>query len=340
MTELSPSQLSSLISSTVPRFLPDWFRALFLGTPMAARIHFSGHAIAPPEDNQPVHGPSAAAISKAETARLQPGQVVDAVIPGRYFLKRRVSAPKTAENSLAAVAQLDLQRQTPLQLSAVKWILGARHRSGTRIDAEQWVAKKTDLALWKIQLEEAGVKVRRFFIEGAEDFGPIADYSSEIAPRARQWQFLNGLLLFTLFCLAVSWWLYPAWALGPQIRTLQEQTSKLRDEALQLRPRIEQLRGYDAEKTAFLDVINRQAVLSETLRELTVALPDSVWLERLTFTKNRLVFSGETKQSAPELVLELAANTRFQTPRLTGAVSNTPSGAERFEITLGLGGKP
>ena len=340
MADFTPSRFSSLISSYVPRILPDWFRAMFLGMPIATRIHFSDRSISLTEGDQRVHRPSAARTSLSDAAALQQGQVVDAVVPQRRFLKRRISAPKTAANSLAAVAQLDLQRRTPLQVSAVKWILGTRHRSETQIVAEQWVAKMTDLALWKTQLEETGVKVRRFFIEGVEEFGPIADYSSDIAPQARRWKLLNGMLLLAVLCSAISWWLYPAWALGPQLRAMEKQITQLRDEALQLRPHIEQLRGYNAEKTAFLDVMNRQPVLSETLRELTIALPDAVWLESLTFTKGRLVFSGETQQSAPQLVLDLAENVRFQTPRLTGAVSNTQSGAERFEITLELSEKP
>lgn len=339
MTDRAPSRLFSWAFSPLSRFVPDWVGAMFLGLPIAKRVSFydgdrsSGAAV-------PDHLSTEFLNEKQRESPFKPGQIIDAILPENAFLKRQVSAPGSAARSLMDVARLDLQRRTPLRMENIHWMLGARQKTGAQIVVDQWIVKNTDLAKWSAQLNGVGIRVRQYLVAGAEEYGPIADLSKDLSPHARRWRWLNGSLALIAICFALIWWLYPAWALGPQLRALDTQTSLLRAEALELRPQIERLRDYDTEKAAFLDGINRRAVLSEALRELTVALPDTVWLETLSFSADGLVFGGETQHSAPELVLELSKNGRFRNPRLTGPVSKTATGAERFELTLDLGGAP
>jgi Tfp pilus assembly protein PilN len=74
--------------------------------------------------------------------------------------------------------------------------------------------------------------------------------------------------------------------------------------------------------------------LSQTLRDLTVALPDTVWLSELGFSQTGAVLSGETADSAADLVIALAALREFENPRLSGSVSRTPAGREQFELVI------
>lgn len=340
MAEQAPSRLLKWVLAPLSDVVPARVKALFFGVRTAHRLEFRIDANEVSRANKKYYAPIGLLSGTSEVPSAKDVVIVDAVVPSGHFLRREVSAPRRASVKLSAVAGLDLQRQTPFHISDIEWLLGQARTSDKQIVVDQWIAKKSDLELWRSRLSSAGLIVRRIFVKKAEEFGPIADYSAEVSPNISRWRILNGLLLMLIIGLGAIAWSYPALQLGSQLDDLNSQRDTLRTEALALRPQIENLRSFNAEKAAFLDVINHRALLSESLKEVTIALPDAVWLESFVFTTNQVVIIGETKQSAPELVLELSKESGFSNPRLTGPVSKSSAGAERFEITLDLPSAP
>ena len=334
MTVLIPFHVHKWLLEPLTKLLPESVKAMFFGIPVLQTFTFREDVRSVSVGHRCTIIPTEQLFRGTLSEEAPKNQTIDIVLPKSCFLERVITAPSSAKKSLHAVAQLDLQRKTPFQSSDVIWALGNPEHNETDIRVTQWLAKKSDITHWKARLYQRGLSIRRIYIEGAEISVPIADFSNETMPSAGRWRLVNGGLLATAACLLVFLWLYPAWAIRPQIKQLDLKILSLQAEALELRKDVDTLREYQTEKAAFLDIIRHRTLLSEALREMTVILPDTVWLETMVFQAGTLVINGEAAGSAPELVLALSKNTHFRNPRLTGAVSSTSSGAERFEITM------
>ncbi len=120
--------------------------------------------------------------------------------------------------------------------------------------------------------------------------------------------------------------------LGPATAELE----RVRISAVELQKELKKRRVSAEEQKALLDVTLGRPRLSETLRELTVALPDEVWISDLELNDSGLLVAGETAASAADLVIALARSRTFTDPHLSGPVSATASGGERFQLSLGI----
>ncbi|MFZ5963017.1 PilN domain-containing protein [Thalassococcus sp. BH17M4-6] len=263
-------------------------------------------------------------------------RVIDLQVPPTLFLERQVTAPVTARSKLETLAELDLRHRTPFSPGDVYSQLGTPKVQGDTLVVPQWVAKRSDVAEWQRNLSAHGMRLRRVHVDGQPR--PIADFSATIAPGGRKLRWVNGLLAAVAVAAVLAGWLYPGWVARDQSRVLQDDLVALRAEALALRQEVETLRSRDSERAAFLDTLLRRAALIDTLRDLTVALPDEVWIETVTYSPKRTTINGQIDGSAADLVLALGKRPVFRNPRLSGPVSKTPADGERFEITVDLEG--
>ena len=339
MADRHPSRLFQWVGTQMSGLAPDWVRAMFLGAPMARPLIFESGADKILRRRGRVVAPLALLDGRdMPEASRRKAVNVDAIIPRHLILRREITAPASARRTLRSVARLDLLRQTPFREADVFWALGSERsdRDG-QVKAAQWVIRRSDVAQWRARLRKAGLKLRRVYVDGAEEVGALADFSADLAPAARRWRRLNAVLALSAAGLAAVWWLYPGWIASQQLEKLSREQTALQAEALTLRREIESLRQLASDRTAFLDLVYRRPLLSHMLRELTVALPDSVWTDTFVFRTDRVVVTGEAEDSAADLVIALSGNPRFGNPRLSGPVSSTANGTERFELTVDVG---
>jgi len=312
--------------------LPGWVANAFLGRPSARDLHL--HGAQPDQDalslpvtllDQPP-GPAA--------GRLTP---VDLHIPANRLLKRHITAPAAARGDLANVALLDLQRATPFAMDEVTWTLSPTRTDGDRAEATQWVARNSDLTRWRAALAAEGYAPRLIWIEGEATTRPLADFTTTLAPKARLWRRLNAALLVIALIGALVAWLAPAWQADRAARALETDHMRLQTRAVALRQELDTLRAAEQERAQLIDLMLNRPLLSETLREATVALPDDTWISAISYHPDRLSLSGETDGVAAELVLSLTEEGRLGNPQLSGPVSRTASGGERFDLLIELG---
>lgn len=336
MTGKFPSHISRWASDQLAGVFPDWLKAMFFGMPLAAEVRFSkdmevisdknSHLIVPQSLLQ-AGGPSIVPVRR---------KIVDAFIPQNFFLQRRIEAPSTAVKNLWKLAELDMVRKTPFRVDDVYWAISKPNRSNGSLKVEQWIARRSDIEQLLVRAAEVGLHIRKIFVEGDPMPQPIADFSSSITPGARRWRFLNGALAIGALGLSAMIWLYPAWQASVESARISENMVQNRTRALALRQEVEDLRSREMERAAFLDFVFQRPRLSDTLREITVALPDTTWLGDMNFSSERIIVSGEVTGSAAQLVLTLAQLSEFQNPRLSGPVARANNDAERFELTLDL----
>jgi general secretion pathway protein L len=148
------------------------------------------------------------------------------------------------------------------------------------------------------------------------------------------WKAVNGSALAAIICAVFVVWLFPAWQQARALPSLEDRLLSAQTAAVALRTEIESMRSLADEQTAFLSAMIGRPHLSQDLRELTIAVPDETWLSELSYSQASLVLTGETTGSAAELVLSLAEVKSFGNPRLSGPVSRSAEGGERFEVVI------
>lgn len=314
--------------------VPDWLRALFFGYPLARKTNFAGL------ERSHKRGTLSQELLTSPLTPLsgtKPRKIIDAVIPAAFFLKRKIRVPVSARNKLTASAELDLRQRTPFSPGEVYWQLSEPEVQNGFIEVNQWVVKKIEVDAWRKKLGSHGFQVRRIFVDDQQKHAPIADFSNEILPWRRSLVLLNGTLAIAATTAVLFGWLYPAWVAQQQTLTIDAHLKDLRGQAFELRRTVEDMRTDDVERATFLDTVLRRPLLVDTLRELTVALPDSVWVSAMIYTPKRVVLDGETNGSAAQIVLDLGERRSLGNPRLSGPVQRTATNAERFEITVDLG---
>lgn len=331
MTRRSPSRMGAALAARFSVLAPDWLCAMFLGHPMARKMRVSEGVMTRRSIPADLLTKSVASDRKPRKVR-----VIDMHVPAEQFLQRQIAAPGTARSKLETLAELDLRQRTPFAPGDVFSQLGTPKLEDGMLKVPQWVVKRSDVTDWQRNLAAHGLRMRRLYVDGQPR--PIADFSSAIAPAGRKLRWLNCLLGGAALATTLAGWLYPGWVAQDQSRILQRDLVALRAEALTLRQEVETLRSQDSERAAFLDTLLRRATLIDTLRDLTVALPDAVWIETVTYSPKRTTISGQIDGSAADLVLALGKRPVFRNPRLSGPVSKTPANGERFEITIDLEG--
>ena len=324
-------------SAEFKALVPSWIGVAFFGGVVSRPLVFrndsknltrkKGQVLAPANlfDAQP---PVLAALKRPTC--------VDVLLPKDRLLARQIEAPAKAAGKIHSMANLDLKRNTPFPDGSVLWALGPQRKANGNVHATQWVAKKSDIEHIKRQLNKAGLRVRSVGIEG--EIRSLADYSADVSSGGRFWKWTNAALLGGSIAVASALWLLPALQEQQKATQFKSEAADLRGKTMALRQEVETLRA-DRET---LDILQsnllQRARLVETLRELTVALPDQSWVANMSFQPKTITFGGETQGAAVDLILALSRSNFFDEPRQSGPTTRTGTGSERFEITAKLGG--
>ncbi|MEP4627170.1 MAG: PilN domain-containing protein [Tateyamaria sp.] len=314
----------------------DWFAALFLGAPRARKLLFSddvtkieyrsGTYIAP---SSLLHadGPVVAAMKRTV--------VVDVQVPEHSILSRALEIPRAAKSKINEVALLDLMRKTPFSPQEVHLASAASKPREGFIPLRQWLIKRNEAEGLIKRLEAPGVKVRKLLVDNAD--GPVLlDRRREIAQGAKWLRALNASLAGVCVTTVLIWWLYPAWQASSSLPVLLETNTQKQQTVFELRQELDERLNAATTDELFVRQIVARVRLVDLLRNLTVALPDEVWISDMTLRGGTVLITGETKASATGLVLTLAERSGFSNPRLSGPVSRTRAGAEQFQLAISL----
>lgn len=328
------------LASLVPERLAAWFT----GAPRARRLVFERGRSTVERVDRAVHlpfglPPDGAALEAAAKAIGQ-GGVVDVTWPADAALVRRHDLPAAARGRVASILELDLARATPLRREEIEWRFDVRRRPEGGLAVRQYILKRADIDAFAAALRRAGLALRRLELAGPDGapLAPFVDRARALARPARLWRWTNAALLAACLGLAVYLAAAPHFARRAELTALRAETDALRTRAVALRQTVEQAAARREATEALKRVFAETPPTIEVLRELTLRLPDSVWLSELHVSDRDARFSGFVQGSAAELVIALGDSALLVNPRLTGPVSISPSdGAERFEIAADLG---
>lgn len=301
--------------------VPTFATALFSGMPLARTLH-----------EPPVPLSALMTGADAEVPALPSGPVI-AELPRAACLARQIEVPAAASGQLGRIAALDLVRRTPFRTDEVYWALGPVERQGDRLKVTQWVVRKTDVDRLAQRLAARGAQLVGLRVAGgATTPALIATLAGSRAGRGLRR--LNLAAAIVGLAALATVWLGSTWQQSSALPALRAALDADLTDATALRAGIEEMRAQSDARNAFLSAMVHRPRLSVTLRDLTVALPDEVWLSDVTWSATSVVLTGETRRSAADLVLSLGDLRGYRNPRMSGAVSRSIDGGERFEIAL------
>lgn len=261
--------------------------------------------------------------------------MADVYFPKDKCMSREIEVPAKAASKIQTMAALDLKRNTPFADGDLLWILDTPKKLDGKIVATQWAAKRAEGEHVRRKLQEIGVRVRSIRIEGIPNV--LKDYSSEVASGTKYWKWINAALLIGILGTAGFLWLGPAWIAQQNADATNIELSALRAETLALRQDVDTMQSDRARLDDLQASLLSRPRLIETLRELTITLPDQSWVSNMSFQPTAFTFGGETSGATVDLILALSKSNFFANPRQSGPTTRTGSGGERFEIAVSLG---
>jgi len=329
MTDGKFGRFGDMLRDGLRYLAPVWLRRMFLAEPAASLLRL---------DRSKPYGLSPSVLLETQGKVPKPNKTVDVVFPADIFLRRKISIPPTSRGQQRQVAAMDLVRRTPFKETEVHWAL-SDSKDTQATELEQWIIKKIDLSRYRQSLYSHGYQLRKALVPVGPHTVTIADFTLEVAPRVHLWRRLNAALLIVIIGFCAVIWLRPALEARAEVSRNQIVLDRLRNEALDLRAEVARRAEARDDQKAFIDTVLTRPRAVDALRQMTVALPDTVWLSDFLFTPSQITVNGETSQSAAELVLDLTENNRTRLlPALSGPVSRTAQGNERFGMTFRPGG--
>jgi len=320
--------------SEIVKLIPESVQFFFTGTPKAKALYFSPTATDISNRDGKLIAPNdlMSANVAEEIASLRKPVVVDVIIDKKHCFERNVTLPPMNTRNREKVIALDTQRATPFDASEIYWSL-ASDKTETGNKFRQFIFKRSETKALKLRLQQYGLIVRQFYIDTCEEQS-LVDYRGDLIKRYRLWHVVNYLLSAAIIILLAVSIGRPIYADTKNLQELQAELALQRNEAVHLREVVAQSEGSKEEKSLFLSELHSHVLVADVLRELTIRLPDTVWLSSIQYNQGTVVFSGTIDGSAAELVLLIAQSRKLNNPRLSGQVSRGQQAThENFEIT-------
>lgn len=278
----------------------------------------------------------AAAISDVDRQDLR----LALLLPAAAVLRRRLLLPRAAADNLVQVGAFEMDRQTPFRVEQVYYAVLERDTPAPagRFFAELVAVPRDTLDPLLGELESAGIQVDAVDVaEGAGRLGvnllPPGRVPHRSHPRRRLNLALAGVALL-LLVLALAQWLDNR---RQALATMQAQVQAMQVEAQQVAALRQQLQDNAGAASFLVQRKQNRVTMLDLLRDLTVRLPPSAWLERLSIDPSGQVgFQGQAPQAAA-LIDALKDSKVVRDPNFQGSIQPDPAtGKERFYMVAQL----
>lgn len=266
------------------------------------------------------------------------GRRLNIELPSAAVLVRRHQIPLSAKRQIERIIDLDLKRSTILIAEDIVWQHYVADQDGNQILVDQVILRKRDLEGLKTWITDQGLVPGKISVCLSDVAQVIVDDGATTRRRlVGIWPKVNLVAACAIIGLTGLTVLQPHLENVQELKNLRQQTAGLRGESVKLRSEVEARKAQLQQEADITGYISRNISTIDTLRELTVRLPDSVWISDFQIARRVLRFSGFSEGSAAELAIQLSDSPMFENPRLTGPVAVAPgTGTERFEISVDL----
>lgn len=335
MVKKRPTGILSSLAAEIGAVVPDWMTVMFFGKPGAKKLFFRPNTKTVSREGGAILVPDALLKDAPQHIKPIKHRIADIYLPRTALLRRELSIPAENRVKLGRAIELDTLQRTPFKPGEIYSAFSSKPGSAGKSVVEQWIVRRADITRLKELLAKLGIRTRKVFIESTKT-PALADFSAEIAPRARNWAVFNSLIVVAIVATALGSYLLPAWRDYQAVVEQRAVNEELSKRALLMRSVLEEQKAGSTDRTAFLELTTNRMAFADVLSMITTSLPDAVWTTDVILQDARVVLRGSTAGSAAELALALNENPLFGPARLTGPVAQTSDKRERFEITMDL----
>lgn len=285
------------------------------------------------------------ALGFLEALNDRPAEIkVLAFAPEKVMLKR-LTLPLAAEENLTQVLEFEMDRQTPFKADQIYFDCRVIKRDTAQrqllVDLLAVPRQHIDTALSALapaQISLDGVDAGRLrgahFVESLQGFNllPPEKRASSGDPQAR----LRWILFFSLIGLIGLALKQSLDARTAALLAMQEELSKTQNNALATAALARKLREEIDGANFLIDRKERRPETVKVLLELTQRIPDTTWLERISFVGDAVQLQGQSA-SADKLIGLLQKAVYVRNPQQQGVIQPDPgTGKERFSLQLDL----
>lgn len=249
-------------------------------------------------------------------------------------LLRRIDLPTAAASKSETAIGLQLRQTLPAQGQGLVWRSMAIRRERDTTEYAVYILKQSALDSLLVDLRNLGVRVERVSLDvtGLAPFWERRPISIQVT---KNW--LAFSVLTTVLAAVAS-----IVGLAADRSALLDLTSTRAEQVAELEKRRDALKASEGESeksaaAALNDIATfvEQSRRLQLLTDLTDVLPDTVWVSELSFSGDRLVFSGFTSSEVTTVINQLRKLPWAREVQLNGAISfDSYSGENRFEIGL------
>lgn len=254
-------------------------------------------------------------------------------MPADRALARTVTLPIAAAANLRQVLGYEMDRLTPFNASQVYYdaLILERHPEQRRIRVDLSALPRTEVDAVLESLAALGIAPDGVEVTGGQP--GLNLLPAEKRPRRGVWpRRLQRILILISLSLALAAMLWPLWQYRTLVIGLQKQVNTLQQESGQVLTLREQLEKAVESSRFLLQKKQSRMPIIELLRELTVILPDSTWLERLQIKGDTLQLIGQSS-SASALVSVIEESKVLSGAAFASPVTNDRrTGKERFVL--------
>lgn len=285
------------------------------------------------------------ALGFLEALNDRPAEIKTLALAAEKVMLKRLTLPLAAEENLGQVLEFEMDRQTPFKADQVyfDWRVVKRDTAQRQLLVDLLAAPKQSLdqslaALAPLQVSLDGVDAARVrgaqFVESLQGFNllPVEKRASNGDPQAR----LRWILLFSLVGLIGLALKQSLDARSAALLAMQEQLVTAQNDALATAALSRKLREEIDGANFLIDRKDRRPETVKVLLELTQRIPDTTWLERISFVGDAVQLQGQSA-SADRLIGLLQKAVYVRNPQQQGVIQPDPgTGKERFSLQLDL----
>ena len=285
------------------------------------------------------------ALAFLEALNDRPAEIKILALAAEKVMLKRLTLPLAAEENLGQVLEFEMDRQTPFKADQVyfDWRVVKRDTAQRQllVDLLATPRQSLDLALaglapMQISLDgvDAGRSRGAQFVESLQGFNllPPEKRASNGDPQAR----LRWILLFSLIGLIGLALKQSLDARAAALLAMQEQLVIVQNDALATAALSRKLREEIDGANFLIDRKDRRPETVKVLLELTQRIPDTTWLERISFVGDAVQLQGQSA-SADRLIGLLQKAVYVRNPQQQGVIQPDPgTGKERFSLQLDL----
>lgn len=261
------------------------------------------------------------------------GRDVEVTVLQSAVLSREIVLPRKARRKAQAAIAMNLRQTMPAQGRGLQWRAAPARGEGQFLRYPVLIAKTEQIADLSRAIEKRGGRLLRVIVEGPPS---VLLFEDERATRPRtRWLTVAAAMMALGLVAQIGLLQWRIARVTADNATLAAEIGEMETEAIAIRATLEAQDEVARSLRADLARFDAGRRFLPLLADLTLSLPDDVWISEMSGRGGTLVAAGFAKRDVTEVVAAVAGIAGVAAVKLNGPVTvDTRTGDRRFEMAI------